>query len=83
MENKSCVDVKDESDDIIGAVCVVVSKTHLKRDLIFMLKEGKAISSRSVTELVNILAKHKITFDERKRILNFVSNRLIELIPNL
>ena len=45
-----------------------------------MLKKGKAVSVRSVTEMANTMAKYGIPFEERKKALNFLSERLIDLI---
>ncbi|HYC19959.1 MAG TPA: hypothetical protein VEF35_05000 [Candidatus Bathyarchaeia archaeon] len=63
-----------------GAVCVALSKNigrkERKVDLIFMPEEEGAFSVRSTTELINILAHWKVSFDERKRVFDFVAGRL-------
>ncbi len=71
----SCIDVYKEKK-LIGSVCVAVAKEPNKRDILFMDKEGDTFSVRSTTELMNLLTKLKITFEDRKEILNFVGERL-------
>ncbi|MGZ4908914.1 MAG: hypothetical protein ACXV5F_09730 [Halobacteriota archaeon] len=62
-----------------GAVCVVLNKNIGKKerkvDIIFMEERG-AWSVRSVTELMNILMKWKVSFGERKLVFDFIAERL-------
>ena len=79
---QSCIDVRYVHDNKTqtGAVCVALSKNvgrkERKIDLIFMLEEKGAFSVRSTTELMNILANWKVSFEERKRVFDFVAERL-------
>ena len=85
-EQRSCIDVRYVRDKmgapetLNGAVCVSLSKNvgrkDRKIDLIFMPEEIGAFSVRSTTELMNILAHWKVSFDERKRVFDFVAGRL-------
>jgi hypothetical protein len=81
-EQPSCIEVRYVRDNKTqtGAVCVALSKNigrkELKVDLIFMPEEEGAFSVRSTTELMNILAHWKVSFDERKRVFDFVAERL-------
>ncbi len=62
-----------------GCICVSVGKEQFTRDLIIMPKDGKTISVRSCTELINKLKTFGISYDELKKIIDFVSITLIEL----
>ncbi|MGZ4862200.1 MAG: hypothetical protein ACXV2E_05405 [Halobacteriota archaeon] len=81
-EQQSCTDVRYVRDNktLAGAVCVALSKNvgrkDRKVDLIFMPEEKGAFSVRSTTELMNILAEWKVSFEERKRVFDFVADRL-------
>jgi hypothetical protein len=85
-EQRSCIDVRYVRDKmgaletLTGAVCVALSKNvgrkDRKVDLIFMPEEKGAFSVRSTTELMNILANWKVSFEERKRVFDFVAERL-------
>ncbi|MFZ0924995.1 MAG: hypothetical protein WCE82_05815 [Halobacteriota archaeon] len=81
-EQTSCIDVHYERDNkrLAGAVCVALSKNvgrkDRKVDLIFMPEEEHAFSVRSTTELINILDHWKVSFEERKRVFDFVAERL-------
>jgi hypothetical protein len=81
-EQQNCVDVRYvyNNKTQTGAVCVALSKNigrkERKVDLIFMPEEKGAFSVRSTTELMNILANWKVSFEERKRVFNFVAERL-------
>ncbi|MGD0158673.1 MAG: hypothetical protein ABSB89_00070 [Candidatus Bathyarchaeia archaeon] len=72
---------------MLGAVCVSIGKKLGSRDILFMLQDevdlrgktihkGKAFSVRSVTEMLNILANWNVSYEERKRVHNFVTERL-------
>jgi hypothetical protein len=81
-EQRSCIDGRYVRDNktLSGAVCVALSKNvgrkDRKVDLIFMPEEQGAFSVRSTTELMNILANWKVSFEERKRVFDFVAERL-------
>jgi hypothetical protein len=79
-ENKnnyiSSMDVKDEKGNILGAVCVSPAKELGKRDIILMDEQSGSFSVRSTTELINMLSKKNVPFEERKHVLDFLSERL-------
>jgi CRISPR/Cas system CMR-associated protein Cmr3 (group 5 of RAMP superfamily) len=79
-EQHSCTDVRYVRDNktLTGAVCVALNKDIRERkvDIIFMGGEKDAWSVRSTTELMNILIKWKVSFEERKRVFDFVAERL-------
>ncbi len=60
----------------LGAVCVLKGKDLDKNDILFMPSNDNAFSVRSVTELVNKLSKNNIPYEERKKVLDFTSERL-------
>lgn len=80
----NCIDIRyvKDSRDQVGAVCVALRKDFGKRgserkvDIIFMPEESGAWSVRSVTELMNILLNWKVSFEDRKRVFDFVAERL-------
>ena len=80
-DQQSCIDVRYVRDNKTqtGAVCVALSKNigrkERKVDIIFM-GEDAAWSVRSVTELMNILVKWQVSFEERKHVFDFVAERL-------
>ncbi|MGZ4905301.1 MAG: hypothetical protein ACXV45_04665 [Halobacteriota archaeon] len=80
-DQQSCIDVRYITDNKTqtGAVCVALNKNIGKKerkvDIIFMEERG-AWSVRSVTELMNILMKWQVSLEERKRIFDFVAERL-------
>ena len=82
--NVNCIDVRYVRDNRnqVGAVCVALRKDFGKKgserkvDIIFMLEDGGAWSVRSVTELMNILWKWDVSFEDRKRVFDFVAERL-------
>jgi uncharacterized protein YqiB (DUF1249 family) len=71
----STMDVKDKSGKILGAVCVAPAKEIGKRDILLM-DETSTQSVRSITELINMLSKKNVSFEERKQVLDFLSERL-------
>ncbi len=81
-KQQSCIDVRYVRDNKTqtGAVCVALSKNigrkERKVDIIFMPEEEGAWSVRSTTELMNVLAHWQVSFDERKRVFDFVAERL-------
>ncbi len=81
-EIKSCFDVKNKDGQVFGAVCVATGKDLGKKDIILMEKENNAYSVRSITELMNKLAKKNVSFEERKKVLDFASKRLRALESN-
>ena len=72
----SSMDVKDEKGNILGAVCVSPAKELGKRDIILMDENSGSFSVRSTTELINMLSKKHVPFEERKQVLDFLSERL-------
>jgi hypothetical protein len=85
-ENKnkfiSSKDVKDKNGNILGAVCVAPAKEIGKRDILLMETNGTQ-SVRSITELINMLSKKDVSFEERKLVLDFLSERLRTLEQNM
>lgn len=79
----SSMDVKDENGDILGAVCVTPSKEIGKRDILLMGDKTATQSVRSTTELINMLSKKKVPFNERKQVLDFLAERLRALEQDL
>ena len=73
---KSCMDIKDKEGQTLGAVCVLKGKDLEKNDILFMPTNDNAFSVRSVTELVNKLSRKNISYEERKKVLDFTSERL-------
>jgi hypothetical protein len=69
------MDVKDKSGNLFGAVCVAPAKEIGKRDILLM-DENSTQSVRSITELINMLSKKNVSFEERKQVLDFLSERL-------
>lgn len=79
----SSMDVKDKKGNILGAVCVAPAKEIGKRDIILMDEETGTQSVRSTTELINMLSKKNVAFEERKIVLDFLSERLRYLEQNM
>lgn len=73
---KSSFDVKDKNGEILGAVCVAPSKEIGKRDILLMDEKTGTQSVRSTTELINMLSKKNVSFEERKQVLDFLAERL-------
>ncbi len=78
MKNKffSSIDVKDSRGNIFGAVFVSPAKEFGKRDIILIDETKGTYSARSITELINMLSKRDVPFAEKKRVLDFLSERL-------
>ncbi|BDZ68932.1 hypothetical protein [Methanobacterium ferruginis] len=72
----SSLDVKDKNGDILGAVCVAPSKEIGKRDILLMDEKTGTQSVRSTTELINMLSKKNVSFEDRKLVLDFLAERL-------
>jgi len=75
-ETESCLDIKNKEGRPLGCVCVIASKDFRKKDLVIMPKDKPAKSVRSTTELINNLNNLGVTFEERKKIIDFTSSRL-------
>lgn len=71
----STMDVKDKNGKLLGAVCVAPAKEIGKRDILLM-DEKTTQSVQSITELINMLSKKNVSFEERKQVLDFLSERL-------
>jgi membrane-bound ClpP family serine protease len=52
------------------------AKEFGKRDLILIDETKGTYSARSITELINMLSKRDVPFTEKKRVLDFLSERL-------
>lgn len=78
VENKflSSIDLMDENGNVWGAVFVSPSKELGKRDIILMDEKSGTHSARSITELLNMLSKKNVPFTEKKRVLEFLAERL-------
>ncbi len=78
LENKfsSSIDIKDDKGKVWGAVFVSISKELGKRDIILIDENSGNYSFRSITELINMLSKKNISFYEKRRVLEFLSERL-------
>jgi membrane-bound ClpP family serine protease len=74
-KSTSTMDVKDKNGKLLGAVCVAPAKEIGKRDILLM-DEKTTQSVRSITELINMLSKKNVSFEERKQVLDFLSERL-------
>ncbi len=79
----STMDVKDKNGNILGAVCVAPAKELGKRDLLLMEEKSGTQSARSITELINMLSKKNVSYEERKIVLDFLSERLRSLEQNI
>lgn len=78
MTENHFIDIELENGDTI-AVSVCASKNIGKRDIIIMEEGENSESVRSVTELANNLSKRGVSFEVRKKVLIFVSQKLMEL----
>jgi hypothetical protein len=78
IENEflNSIDLRDENGSIWGAVFVSTSKELGKRDIILMDEESGTCSARSITELINMLSKKNVSFIEKRRVLEFLAERL-------
>lgn len=70
------IGLRDETGNIWGAVIVSTSKELGKRDIILMDEKSGTSSARSITELVNMLSKKNVSFNEKRRVLEFLAERL-------
>ena len=85
ISNKAnCIDIRYVEDyrDQVGAACVALKKDFGKKGderkvgIIFMPEESGAWSVRSVTELMNILWKWKVLFEDKKKSVRLHAERL-------
>lgn len=76
------MDLKDENGNVWGAVFVSTSKEFGKRDIILMDERSGTHSARSITELINMLSKKNVSFTDKKRVLEFLAERLRILEQN-
>jgi hypothetical protein len=76
QEAKNIIEKPCYSVDKGITVCVLPSKDFGKRDIIFVPTEGKAISVRSTTELINKLRDYEIPPAKITDTMTFVSGRL-------
>jgi len=72
----SSIDLKDENGNVWGAVFVSTSKELGKRDIILMDERDGTSSARSITELINMLSKKNVSFQDKRRVLEFLAERL-------
>jgi hypothetical protein len=70
------IDLKDEQGNVWGAVFVSTSKEFGKRDIILMDERSGTHSARSITELINMLSKKNVSFNDKKKVLEFLAERL-------
>ena len=78
IENKfvNSIDLTDDKGHVWGAVFVSTSKEFGKRDIILMDEKSGTHSARSITELINMLSKKNVPFIEKKRVRDFLAERL-------
>lgn len=78
IENKfsSSIDLKNDKGKVWSAVFVSISKELGKRDIILIDEKSGTYSFKSITELINMLSKKNISFNEKRRVLEFLSERL-------
>jgi hypothetical protein len=74
--------LRDENEGIWAAILVAPSKEIGKRDILLIDVNNENISFRSITELINLLQKRKVSFEDRKNVLDFIANSLIILEKN-
>lgn len=73
---RNSMDLMDENGNVWGAVFVSTSKEFGKRDIILMDERTGTHSARSITELINMLSKKNVSFTDKKRVLEFLAERL-------
>ena len=78
IENKfsSSIDLKNDKGKVWSAVFVSISKELGKRDIILIDEKSGTYSFKSITELINMLTKKNISFNKKRRVLEFLSERL-------
>ncbi len=72
----SSIDLEDENGHVWGAVFVSTSKELGKRDIILIDETSGTQSARSITELMNMLSKKNVSFTDKKKVLEFLAERL-------
>ncbi len=76
------MDLNDENNNAWLSISVIPSKEVGKRDILLMdVNEGN-FSFRSITELMNMLMKKNVAFEDRKEVLDFLANSLLILEKN-
>jgi len=70
------IDLKDERGHVWGAVFVSTSKELGKRDIILLDEKSETHSARSITELINLLSKKNVSFKDKRKVLEFLAERL-------
>lgn len=80
---RNSMDLIDEKGNVWGAVLVSTSKEFGKRDIILMDEQSGSHSARSITELINMLSKKNVPFNDKKRVLEFLAERLKKLEQNI
>jgi|WetSurMetagenome_2_1015567.scaffolds.fasta_scaffold184855_2 hypothetical protein len=73
------MDLKDDEGNIWGTVSVIPSKESYKRDILLMDVHEGNFSVRSITELLNMLEKRNVSLEEKKKVLDFLAERLLFL----
>ena len=71
------MDLVDEKGNVWGTVSVVPIKERNKRDIILSDSNNDKFSFRSSTELLNMLMKRKVSYKERKDVMEFLSDSFI------
>jgi hypothetical protein len=73
------LDLKDDDGNIWATVSVIPSKDPLKRDILLIDAQEGNYSVRSITELLNLLEKRNISLEDKKKVIEFLAERLIFL----
>lgn len=76
------MDLKDGNGDIWASVMIIPLKEAGKRDILLMDVVEGPYSARSITELLNLLEKRRVPFDDRRMVLEFLADRLYILELN-
>jgi hypothetical protein len=75
------MDLRDDDGDIWAVISVISSKVG-KRDILLMDVQEGNISVRSITDLLNLLQKKKVSFENRKKVVDFLAASLLFLERN-
>lgn len=76
------MDLRDDDGDVWVAISVISSKEVGKRDILLMDVQEGNISVRSITDLLNLLQKKKVSFENRKKVVDFLAASLLFLERN-
>jgi hypothetical protein len=76
------MDLVDEKGNVWGTVSVVPIKERNKRDIILSDSNNGKFLFRSSTELLNMLMKRKVSYKERKDVMEFLSDSFLFLEQN-